>query len=530
MFKQTYQKSIYFGVIFLLQSFILPAYCQHFAEENGWYFNNWKDDILSWEVYSKSYIGIPPTRDEENYKAECGFYDEYFKGLAKTGNCFGMVLTSMIIQKEGGYKGFCPPLPQFSGELDKITNETDDGPSNSELRTLINTMQGHQLGNLVVNYIIENQSFFHSGNGGTELANAITRGLNNGDPTLLCITEEILTTNMAGHTLLPYAVETNDDNVSKIYVYDPDRSWYSSNWKEWYQSGSNFVTVDIDGKWSFKRSSGITWERGYIFTIPLSKIGPTDAPPFSGIGDLSTRIVMILSGDGADIVQASDERGKRLFIPGSIRIDMNDTTGKLGLYPLISWGQDSITKERSKQIFISKNLFPDELDLRLKPGNNKWELYFIGKNKVIRIKAKGIIGTSLVSIKDLEYSSPIFIFAYPTSSASYDLEYVESNPGHQGSKTYHIKDLRSGGGGSVSIFYEGVNRSMSIQTKSFPASFNLEIKGPIGQKSSIIKQGNCIVQKDYSMQIYPKNWSDLRKSNLQIQYTPLKETENILRE
>ncbi len=145
-------------IIFALAMIILVVVpfqslqAQHYAEKYGWSIDNWSDPELSWDIYRGAFMGVPPTRDPVASSLDVLFYDLVFKSeLSANGNCFGMSVMSIMMVDKGGYRGFCTPIPQYSGDL-----YGGAGPTDANLRRAVNQMHGHQVSKNALRLIVAN--------------------------------------------------------------------------------------------------------------------------------------------------------------------------------------------------------------------------------------------------------------------------------------------------------------------------------------------------------------------------------------
>lgn len=329
----------------------------HPAEELGWGFPNFGTPSFGWDIYRNSYYGIPVDSNTSWFTAPFDklFYDLAFETTLAdpsgtgggAGNCFGLSILSMMINKFGGYKGFCAPTIQYT--------DVDAGgtPTTPGLLRAINIMHGHQLSLIFLQSVIEQANGGHA----LDAAYAVNRAkqaLGREGPFLVSVTKSLFPTD-GGHAIIGYDVIDEGGGNYKIMVVDPNRIWAdtSANHRGWYTSNSNFIQVN-GHDWSFMMAGKlVAWPTdgrddtipggspgsGNLTIFPLSVAGPTSRTPSSlglGVTSLISQ-VFIMNHDGAiggRIEQVRNGKGKRLFEnPAEYRVDWDTATGICGMIP-----------------------------------------------------------------------------------------------------------------------------------------------------------------------------------------------------
>ena len=157
------------------------------------------------------------------------------------------------------------------------------------------------------------------------------------DPCVVSITRSLNPAD-GGHSLAAYDYGDYGANDKRIYVYDPNRSWYHST-QSFYASGSNYVTIKDDGTWSYPFSTTETWtgspsSGGNLIIEPISIAGPRSRSPSTlGLNALDFLNEFFITGDGAELEQITNSKGKRFFKPGTMEVDMDPSTGMLNIVP-----------------------------------------------------------------------------------------------------------------------------------------------------------------------------------------------------
>jgi hypothetical protein len=278
----------------------------------GWGFPNYSTTLFEWDIYCHSYFGVPSDSSSSWMSSafDRAFYELVFKdklaspgGAGTGGLCFGLSALSLMINKYGGYLGFCgPPVLQGSH-----TN-ADGSPTTPGLSRAVKIMHGHQLSLACINEYIEQslpdvgvQPRAQKAHYGVALA---TQTIAKEGPCLVSITKgwNPLT---GGHTMIAYKVTGSPGN-ERIWVVDPNRIWAydSTAHRAWYKAKSNCIQVSGD-TWRFRMagwksdwptdatadSVGAPLGSGNLIVLPLSVVGPTGRTPsslgLSAIGVLS---------------------------------------------------------------------------------------------------------------------------------------------------------------------------------------------------------------------------------------------------
>src|SRR5947207_2722262 len=131
----------FFIVIVVLIAVKVSA--QNEPEKYGWSFRNFGTPIFYWDIFRNAMFAIPQDSSGLTAPFDLLFYNEVFKeklagGAGGGGNCYGLSLLSIIMNKEGGHLGYCCPT-NFYGGLSGV------GPTDPKLTRAINIMHGHQV-------------------------------------------------------------------------------------------------------------------------------------------------------------------------------------------------------------------------------------------------------------------------------------------------------------------------------------------------------------------------------------------------
>lgn len=306
--------------VVLALNFPSNSIAQHPAETYGWGFRNFVDSAFSWDIFRNSFFGVPADPDLSWATATFDrlFYEQVFETKLPdpagngtgAGNCFGLSLLSLMMNKYGGYYGYCAPPIFYRGDTTKCGGMTNpcDGPTDPQLRRVINIMHGRQLSLAAI------ESYFDQArNGHSQIAsNGVTlaqQTLAKEGPCLVSITkEENPTDGSGGHTMLAYAV-TNLGPAGhfRIWVVDPNRIWVNPRPTDrgWYTSNQNYI--DCNGPtWRFRmgEDAASDWPtspgHGHLVILSPSALGLPGRVPSSlglAVGELLNKL--LLSGSTA---------------------------------------------------------------------------------------------------------------------------------------------------------------------------------------------------------------------------------------
>lgn len=274
------------------------------AQTYGWGFDNFTDAIFPWDLYCHTFFGIPSDKDLSWVTAtfDRAFFELAYETKLPTtggGNCFGMSILSLMMNKYGGYLGYCaPPLSHGTATI------AGGAPADPQLKRAINIMHGHQLGLACIQEYINQATSGHSQDASYGLTLA-QQTLAKEGPFLVCITKGLLPTD-GGHTIIGYKVTGGGSNY-KIWVVDPNRIWAidDADNRDWYDNTDNFVEITKPGaewNWTFMMAGKQTaWPtndddtvpggslgEGHLVIMSVSTAGPTQRVPSSmGLSILS---------------------------------------------------------------------------------------------------------------------------------------------------------------------------------------------------------------------------------------------------
>ena len=310
------------------------------AAKFGWGFRNFKDTEYSWDLFSHTFFGVPLDPDGIWLTSTFDklFYENAYRFALpqSNGNCFGLSLLSILMNKFGGYYGYCAPPIAWKGDVGGYPN-TGNGPTDTALHRIINIMHGRQLALAAV------ESYIDQGMGGkSQFCNngvqLIEQTLAKEGPCIVSITKG-LNPKGGGHALVAYGV-TYSGSSAKIWVVDSYRLWAVGTAEDsgWYAGDNNYIDCDLsNGKWSFAMAQGDVWPvggSGHLIAIPASLVGPPGRVPSSlglSLGELLSKLMLF---DGAG---QSGEEG--FLMHKTLPPEVGGTAGSRGPFPPTSPNQ-----------------------------------------------------------------------------------------------------------------------------------------------------------------------------------------------
>jgi hypothetical protein len=258
---------------------------QHPAETYGWGFRNFVDSRFSWDIFRNSFFGVPADPDLSWATAT---FDRLFYELAfetklpdpagngtGAGNCFGLSLLSLMMNKYGGYYGYCAPPIFYRGDTTACGGGSCGGPVDPQLRRVINIMHGRQLSLAAIESYFDQARNGHSQNAANGVALAQQTIAKEG-PCLVSITKAGNPADgSGGHTMIAYAVTNLGPGHFRIWVVDPNRIWINPRPTDrgWYASGQNFIDCN-GGTWRFRMAGKASdWPTNGDDTMPGQPLG-----------------------------------------------------------------------------------------------------------------------------------------------------------------------------------------------------------------------------------------------------------------
>jgi hypothetical protein len=502
-------------ISFFLAFFVIRAgFADDYASKNGWRFGNFDDAILSWDIYRDTFIGIPPSEDPWSSAFDVLFYEELYKDkLAAPGNCFGMSLLNLMIQKNGGHMGFCAPVTQYSGD----PTRSGTGPTDLALHRAINVMHGHQVNLPTVQFLL-NIFAQHFNRNGAYAFDQFNYWQTRGDLTLVSITRDL---NPAddGHTLIAYkAVDLGGGN-KKIFVLDPNRSWGNSTDQMWYNSESNFIQI-TNQAWSFDMADGSTWHgdpgtlsnSGNIVITPISITGPLSRSPAS-LGDtvigqlLNT---LLLTGDGATVEQVTDAQGKRLYKPGTMEIDTDPATGITNLIPGFLSDQRGSNRQIGAVMLFQLGSSGGALRISVSAGTGGYTLNSMSGRTAVSVTARGGTGTDVLTIRNPGTAATSVSLENQRGASDYDVTITRAGVPHTQIRMLSASRLRINGQGAIEVGLTNAGEALQISSRQASLRYDLTLTQITRRGSEGLTRSDVSQNPGAACAVQPQNWQQLK--------------------
>ena len=515
-----------------------PAYADDYASKNGWRFLNFSDcpsctppidKTLSWAVYRDALIGIPPAEDPWSSAFDVLFYEQLFKSkLSEDGNCFGMSLLNLMIQKNGGHLGYCAPVTQYSGDPNPdVEGSRGIGPTDPMLRRAINVMHGHQVNLPTVQFLL-NIFAQHFNRDGAYAFDQFNYWQSRGDLTLVSITKD-LNPGDGGHTLIAYkAVDLGGGN-KKIFVLDPNRTWGNATDQMWYTSESNFIQI-TNHAWSFEMRSS-TWHgdpatlsnSGNIVITPISVAGPLSRSPASlgdtVIGELLN--TLFLTGDGATIEQVTDAQGRRLYIPGTSEIDSDPATGMTNMIPWFLSDQGRTRHQIGAVLLFQLGSSHGALRVSVSAGVGGYALSSMSGRTIVSVTARGGTGTDTLTIRNPGTASSSVELENQRGASEYDVTITHALASRSRVRVLSASRLRINGQGAVEIGLANVGEGVRISAPQAALRYDLTLSQITRQGPEALTRSEIIQDPGASRTVQPRDWQRLKGAQVVEQWRAL---------
>ncbi len=299
----------------------------NWVKTNTWYFDNFVKDVLPWSLFRETFIGVAP---EMSGDFDMIFYENLYKDqLAAKGHCYGMDVMAMLMKKNGGHLGYCHPPYMYSGTIASNTatsgSPSNDtlGPADMNLKTAIQLVHGNQINHGFLLFLLDVLAIAKSRDG-KYACDQVDFYLAKDDPPVISVTKG-LSPSEGGHVIIPYKTQDMGGNIKRIYVYDPNRTFYKpgAEGKDWYVNNKNYIEVNTSSKsWKFEMVGTLgTWSGeplsltgGNCIVIPLSVAGKRDRLPQSLLAEGAYAINTIFIYGDVKLKQVSDPAtGRRYF-------------------------------------------------------------------------------------------------------------------------------------------------------------------------------------------------------------------------
>jgi hypothetical protein len=296
-----------FTLVLLLASLALglhpgPCLSQEFDPTvDGWHFENFGTDDLSWDIFRRTYSGVSQAEDCVSAALDCAFY-EIFTQCAGPGNCGGMSLLALALYKHGGYLGYCSPACFYAGGT--------DGPDRDDLAEAINAMQARQFSAPgILNFL----DICDAGdmNNAERAYNDVKAALAKGDYPVLSIATDYI--GGSAHTVIPYRVEESGGQ-KRMFIWDSNFPSDDHPSRYLPTSTNQILTINGPTNWSYAGQTTYSGAAGggWCFCVPMSIVMSKHRHPLQTDLILNQLSLMFISGMGS-VSQVEDAQGRRLY-------------------------------------------------------------------------------------------------------------------------------------------------------------------------------------------------------------------------
>jgi hypothetical protein len=515
------QLVIKLAAVALSSSMATAGFADDYAALNGWRFLNFSDPTFSWGLYRDAFIGIPPAEDPWSSAFDVLFYEQVYKSkLSADGNCFGMSLLNLMIQKNGGHLGYCAPVSQYSGD----PTSSAMGPTDPGLRRAINVMHGHQVNLPTVQFLL-NIFAQHFNRDGAYAVDQLNYWQSRGDLTLVSITKDINPSD-GGHTLIAYrAVDLGGGN-KKIFVLDPNRTWGSTTDQAWYNSESNFIQI-TNHAWSFDMG-GSTWSGdpgtgGNIVITPASVTGPLSRSPAS-LGDTiigNLLNTLLLTGDDPHVEQVTDARGRRLYKPGTSELDTDPSTGMLNLLPWFLSDQRNPRHQPGGVLLFQLGESAAALRISVSAGPGGYTLRSMGGRTIVAVTARGGMGSDAITIRLPGTANATVSLENRRGATDYDVTFTRAAVPRQQVRVLSCARLRINGQGAAEVGLASAGNALQISASQASLRYDLALNNITRQAQSTLARSEVSQEPGASRTVQPREWQKLKDTQVLEQWRTL---------
>lgn len=497
--------------ILLLLGAIAPGKAQHWAETNGWSFDNFTSGDFDWNMFRESFIGVAPTQATSgNFDAL--FFDNVYKTLPNDGHCYGIDLLALMMLKHGGYLGYCHPPHVYAGN-------PATGPDDPNLMKAMQLMHGQQLTHRFLLFILDIVAQNQNRNGNFAYSQ-LEYYMAKDDPCILSVTKS-LNPDDGGHAIIGYDV-VDLGATKRIMIWDPNRTYYEpgADGKDYYDFGNNYIEVTTaTGAWSFTMAGGEVWSGspgggGNLVTIPLSVAGKRDRLPQSLFADVAEALTKIfVYADDAELVQITDDQGRRLFLPGTNEPDTS-SNGMKNVIPYIPMTGGRDWKRQGPRVYFYRGNAPIEISVKSKSG---YRLEVMGTQGLVSLAAPQSKGIEHLRIAGINSANPELSLRSESSRAPHQLE-IKTLTGRQDPvHVYQLDNLLVEPNKQVDFCVRQAGNCLETYSKGSSISYDLQLRNTLDlQHTKPIIKKDLMVQPGEKLLIQPQRWDKLEKGKLEI--------------
>lgn len=292
---KTFFKNIFFILVLTISLSIdklngqTPEESVAAAERYGWRFHNFGTNEITWDVYCHALYGIPQDKVLAT-PFDIGIFELLKNKVAEPGNCSGLSSLSLMMDKYGGYLGYCAPASFQDGAthlVPTVTNPLTQVPIDSLLVRTINIMQvRYTMNNTMIQSFIDQTLPFN-----------VSRQINLAKETLaregaFCVSmQKNVNISDGGHTIIGYNV-TQVGSTTKIWIVDCNRESVQSIIHDYYEACKNFIEI-TGSSWRFQMANGDYYplsSGGFFEIFSLSQVG-IPSPSLSSLGLSITNLI-----------------------------------------------------------------------------------------------------------------------------------------------------------------------------------------------------------------------------------------------
>jgi len=503
------------AVLLLSLSIASPGFADDYGSKNGWRFLNFSDATFPWDVYRDTFIGIPPSEDPWSSAFDVLFYEQVYKSkLSADGNCFGISLMNLMIQKNGGHMGFCAPVTQYSGD----PNSTAMGPTDPMLRRAINVMHGHQVNLPTIQFLL-NIFAQHFNRDAAYAFDQFNYWQSRGDLTLVSITKDINPSD-GGHTLVVYRSLDLGGGNKKLFVLDPNRTWGNPTDQTWYNTESNFIQI-TNHAWSFDMGgsegtwSGDPGSGGNFVITPASIAGPLSRSPAS-LGDtvIGTLLnTLLLSGDSPHVEQVTDAQGKRLYKPGTSEIDTDPATGMLNTVPWFLSDQQR-PHQLAGVLLFQMGASHGALRISVTAGPGGYTLSSMGGRTIVTVTARGGTGTDVLTLRNPGTADAAVSLENRRGASDYDVVFTRAQLPRSQIRVLKSSRLRIVGQGSVEVGLSNAGQALRLSSSEALLHYDLTLSQVTKQNQEMLRQSEVTQEPGAVHSVQPRDWQKLKETQV----------------
>lgn len=388
-------KFIYsFALIALLINMKTMAQNPLWVRDNTWYFDNFDQPELPWDIFRETFIGVAPSPSGD---FDLLFYNLLYKTeLAKKGHCYGMDVLALMLLKNGGHLGYCHPPYVYTAESPNPA-DTLVGPADLTLRKAIQIMHGYQITHGFLSFLLDIIAKAKNRDGRYTFQQ-LEYYTAKGDPCIISVTQSLSPAD-GGHVLIPFFIQ-DLGATKKIFVYDPNRSYYEAGaaGRDYYHNFNNFIEINSgSGAWTFTMVGPETWSGspssgGNCIAVPLSVAGRKDRLPQSLLADGAYALnTIFIFADNATVTQISDPITRRRFLKADgSDIETHPRRRLSNVLPFIPFNGGKSLPETTQKVYFVKGNRQLNISIRAQ-GNYKIGMLFAGKYSEIQATGNGSV-------------------------------------------------------------------------------------------------------------------------------------------